>query len=323
MSSNNLNLNISNLYMSLAEFILSKRPTLSAGSVKTYVSTIGSLFRGLFPTETLSSSNIGKLNDPKVTLDWLRDNKTPASRRPFLSALAVIFDNDAFREAMMKDATILKKKVNEQEMTEDMTENWVSQDDIVVRLDELKKETVKQYKSTTPDLQQIQLYIILSLLGAQYIAPRRLKDFTHFKIKNINKETDNYIDKGELVFNAFKTAKFGQQRIPLPKDLKTILTKYIKINPTEYLLFDVNGNQLSAPQLNQRINKIFGSEKSIGVNMLRHSFLTEKFGDSISKKKELANTMEKMGSSIGEAKFYIQDPYDDKTKGANGPKGPV
>ena len=107
MSSNNLNLNISNLYMSLAEFILSKRPTLSAGSVKTYVSTIGSLFRGLFPTETLSSSNIGKLNDPKVTLDWLRDNKTPASRRPFLSALAVIFDNDAFREAMMKDATIL------------------------------------------------------------------------------------------------------------------------------------------------------------------------------------------------------------------------
>jgi integrase len=309
--------------MSLADFILSKRPTLSAGSVKTYVSTMGSLFRGLFPNEELTVSNIGKLNKPEVTLDWLRDNKTPASRRPFLSALAVIFDNDAFRVAMMKDAEILKKKVNEQEMTEEMTENWVSQNDIVKRLDELKKETLKQYKSATPDLQQIQLYIILALLGGQYIAPRRLKDFTHFKIKNIDKETDNFIDKGELVFNAFKTAKFGQQRVALPKDLKAILTKYIKINPTEYLLFDVNSNQLSASQLNQRLNKIFGSEKSIGVNMLRHSFLTEKFGDSIGKKKELANTMEKMGSSIGEAKYYIQDPYDDKTKGHNGPKGPV
>ena len=304
--------------MSLADFILSKRKSLSAGSVKTYVSTMSSLFRGLFPNEELTVSSISKLNNPKKVLDWLTANKTPASRRPFLSALAVIFDNDEFRAAMMKDAEILKKKVDKQEMTEEMTENWVSQDDIKKRLDELKKETLKQYKSVAPDLQQIQLYIILALIGGQYIAPRRLKDFTHFKIKNINKETDNFIEKNELVFNAFKTAKFGQQRVPLPKDLKAILTKYIKINPTDFLLFDVNGNQLSAPQLNQRLNKIFGSEKSIGVNMMRHSFLTEKYGDGIGKKKELANTMEEMGSSIGEAKFYIQDPYDDKTKGHNG-----
>jgi hypothetical protein len=310
--------------MSLADFILLKRPTLSVGSVKTYVSTMGSLFRGLFPNDELTVSSISKLNNPEKVLDWLRANKTPASRRPFLSALAVIFDNDAFRVAMLEDAEILKKKVDKQEMSEEMTENWVSQNDIKAKLDELKKEALKQYKSATPDLQQIQLYIILALLGAQYIAPRRLKDYTHFKIKNIDKEADNFIDnpKGELVFNAFKTAKFGQQRIDLPKDLKAILTKYIKINPTEYLLFDVNFSQLSSSQLNQRINKIFGATKSVGVNMLRHSFLTEKFGDSIGKKKELASTMENMGSSIGEAKFYIQNPYDDKTKGANGPPGP-
>jgi len=308
--------------MSLADFILLKRPTLSAGSVKTYVSTMKSLFKGLFPNDELTVSSISKLNEPKKVLDWLRDNKTPASRRPFLSALAVIFDNDAFRVAMMEDAEILKKKVDKQVMTEEMTENWQSQDDIKAKLDELKKEALKQYKSATPDLQQIQLYIILALLGAQYIAPRRLKDYTHFKIKNIDKEADNFIEKNELVFNAFKTAKFGQQRIDLPKDLKAILTKYIKINPTEYLLFDVNFSQLSSPQLNQRINKIFGATKSVGVNMLRHSFLTEKFGDSIGKKKELASTMEEMGSSIGEAKYYVQSPYDDKTKGHNGPPGP-
>ena len=57
--------------------------------------------------------------------------------------------------------------------------------------------------------------------------------------------------------------------------------------------------------------------------MMRHSFLTEKYGDGIAKKKELASDMKEMGSSIGEAKFYIQSPYDDKTKGHNGPKGPV
>jgi integrase len=308
--------------MSLADFILDKRPTLSNGSIKTYVSTMGSLFRGLFPNEELTVSNISKLNNPKATLEWLRANKTPASRKPFLSALAVIFNENAFREAMLLDAKELKKEVDKQEMTEEMTENWVSQADIVKRLAELKKEANAIYKSANPDLQQLQLYIILVLLGSQYICPRRLKDYTDFKIKNINKEEDNYIEKNELVFNSFKTAKFGQQRIPLPKDLKAILTKYIKINPTDFLLFDVNGNQLSSPQLNQRINKIFGATKSVGANMLRHSFLSEKYADGISKKKELVSDMENMGSSIAEAKFYIQEPFS-KTKGHNGAKGPV
>jgi len=294
--------------MSLANFILEKRPTLSAGSVKTYISTMKSLFKGLFPTDELTVSNIGKLDNPKKTIDWLLANKSPASRRPFLSALAVIFNNAAYRAAMMADATILKKQVDKQEMTEQMSDNWQDQTDIKAKLDELKNEANNYYKSATPDLQTIQLYIILALSGGQYIAPRRLKDYTNFKIKNIDKESDNFIDKNELVFNAFKTAKFGQQRIVLPKDLKAILTKWIKINPTDYLLFDTNQNQLSAPQLNQRINKIFGTETGSSVNLMRHSFLTEKYGDSIGKKKELASDMKQMGSSIAEAKYYIQEP---------------
>ena len=306
--------------MSLADFILSKRPTLSAGSIKTYVSTVGSLFRGLYPDETLSVSNISKLDNPKKVLDWLRANKTPASRKPFLSALAVIFNNEAYREAMLTDAKVLKKDLDKQEMTPEMAENWVSQDDIKKRLDELKKDAFKQYHSAAPDLQQIQQYIILCLLGSQYIQPRRAKDYTDFKIKNVSKETDNYIEKGEMVFNSFKTAKTaGQQRIEIPKQLKTILNKWIKVNPTEYLLFDVNGSQLSSPQLNQRINKIFGSSTGVGINMMRHSFLTEKYADGIQKKKELVKDMTAMGTSIAEAKFYIQD---DPSKGHNGPPGP-
>jgi integrase len=304
----------------LTEFFLSKRPTLSAGSIKTYVSTVGSLFRGLYPTETLTVSTIGKLNDEKKVIDWLKANKTPASRKPFLSALAVIFNNEAYREAMLQDAKILKKDLDKQLMTPEMAENWISQDDIKKRLDELKKDAFKQYHSASPDLQQIQQYIILCLLGSQYIQPRRAKDYTDFKIKNINKESDNYIEKGEMVFNSFKTVKTaGQQRIEIPKQLKTILNKWIKVNPTEYLLFDVNGSQLSSPQLNQRINKIFGSSTGVGVNMMRHSFLTEKYADGIQKKKELVKDLNAMGTSIAEAKFYIQD---DPSKGHNGPPGP-
>jgi hypothetical protein len=51
--------------------------------------------------------------------------------------------------------------------------------------------------------------------------------------------------------------------------------------------------------------------------MMRHSFLTEKYGDGIIKKKELVADMTAMGSSLAEAPFYIEE-----RKGHNGPKGP-
>jgi integrase len=296
------------------------RPDLSAGSTKTYASTVGSLFKAMFPSDTLTHTTITKLNNDEDVLKFLLANKSEVGRKPVLSALTVLFDNNVYRQQMLFDAKAIKKDTNKQVMSETTEENWVSQEEIVNVLKGLKKSADAIYKAkdfSNANLQQIQLYIILTLLGAQYICPRRAKDYTDFKIKNISKEADNFIEKNELVFNSFKTAKFGQQRVPLPKDLKAILVKWIKINPTEYLLFDINGSQLSSPQLNQRLNKIFGSTSGKSVNMMRHSFLTEKYGDGIIKKKELVADMTAMGSSIAEAPFYIEE-----RKGHNGPKGP-
>jgi hypothetical protein len=310
----NLFLIQTNIYMSdIKELFRQKRPELSDGSLRTYASSISNLSK---------ASGIEDLNNDKAVLKYLLEHKSEVGRKPVLSALVVLFNNDAYRQQMLVDAKAIKKEVMKQEMSEATEENWVSQVEIASTLKDLKKTADAIYKAKTfssEDLQQLQQYIILCLLGSQYIVPRRAKDYTDFKVKNINKETDNYIDnpKGELVFNSFKTAKFGQQRVELPKALKSILTKWIKINPTDYLLFDINFNQLNSTQLNQRLNKIFGSTKSKGVNMMRHSFLTEKYGDGIQKKKDLVADLKAMGSSISEAPFYIES-----TKGHNGPKGP-
>jgi hypothetical protein len=139
-----------------------------------------------------------------------------------------------------------------------------------------------------------------------YIPPRRNLDYTEMKIKNINKDIDNYLDKNSLVFNTYKTSKFyGEQRIEIPKELKSILTKWIKINDSEYLLFDINGSKLTSVKLTQRLNKIFG--KHAGANLLRHLFLTEKFGDTIKKNNEIAESMEEMGSSASQLKVYVKN----------------
>jgi integrase len=155
------------------------------------------------------------------------------------------------------------------------------------------------------DLQEIENYIIICLLGGIYIPPRRSKDYVDFKISNIDKDKDNYFDGNYFIFNSYKTAKtYGQQKVEVPKELKTILKKWIKSNPSEYLLFDSQLNKLSNVKLNQRLVKIFG--KKAGVNQLRHTYLSEKYGDLIDTKSNLAKDMSDMGSSTSQETTYIK-----------------
>jgi len=72
------------------------------------------------------------------------------------------------------------------------------------------------------------------------------------------------------------------------------------------LLFDKNMSPLTNVKLNQRLNKIFDGKK-VGVNGLRHSVLTDKFGDTIAKKKEVDKVMTDMGSSSAMLDTYVKN----------------
>jgi integrase len=142
-------------------------------------------------------------------------------------------------------------------------------------------------------------------LGGIYIPPRRSKDFVDFKIKNIT-ENDNFLDGKNMVFNSYKTSKtYGQQIVPIDNVLLKIIKKWISVNPTDYLLFDAHFNPLSSVKLNQRLNKIF-SDKKVGVNQLRHTYLTNKFGHTVGQKNEVKDTMADMGSSVGMLETYVK-----------------
>lgn len=290
--------------MDFKEFIKSKRETLSESSLKTYASILKSLYKKVFGDVEMDYE---KFSEVEPIIEYLKDipfNK----RKTVLSALVVITGLPQYRELMMADVTEYNADIEKQEPTEAQEENWVLPADIDDKLAESQKTATQLYKkgSLTPaDLQNIQNYIILVLLGGKYFPVRRAKDFTDFKIKNIT-DKDNYIQGNEMVFNSYKTAfAYGQQREKIPIKLKNILKKWIEVNPTDYLLFDVNMNPLTSVKLNQRLNKIFG--KKVGVNILRHSSLTDKFGDTIQQKKDIAETMASMGSSPSMLTTYVKD----------------
>ena len=142
MSSNNLFLIQTNIYMTditnIKEVFRSKRPELSEGSLRTYASSISNLSK---------ASGIEDLNNDKIVLKYLLANKSEVGRKPVLSALVVLFNNDAYRQQMLVDAKAIKKEVMKQEMSEATEENWVSQVEIASTLKQLKKTADAIYKT--------------------------------------------------------------------------------------------------------------------------------------------------------------------------------
>jgi len=290
----------------IINLIKEKRPKLSSSSINTYTSLLENIYNKTYPNDKVL--HIEKFNNSKDILDML-SNVNYRTRKTILSSLYIITENEEYKKHMLEDIKDYNKEIGKQEKDDKQKESWVDTDEIKNIFSELENEAKYLYKKKNPsdrDLQNIQQYIIISLLGGVFIPPRRSKDFVDFKIKNINKDKDNYILGDKLFFNSYKTSKFyGQQSVDIPKELNKILKKWITKNPTEYLFFDSNENKLSNVKLNQRLNKIFEGKK-VGVNQLRHSYLTDKYQDTIESNKELKNDFKQMGSSVLQFETYIK-----------------
>lgn len=283
--------------------IKNNKPDISDSSIKTYSSILKNLYLKIFND---SDIDISKFDETDKILDYLK-TMTPNRRKTVLSSLVVITDNKAYRDLMLKDINQYNEDISHQDKTEAQKASWVEKEEVENILNELRDNAELLYKKKVlkiQDIQQIQNYIIMCLLSGYYIAPRRSKDYVDFKIKNIS-ETDNYLTKLSMIFNSYKTSKtYGQQIIPINIQLKNILLKWIKVNPTEYLLFDSKFNKLSSVKLNQRINALFG--KKVSVNQLRHTFLTSKYASTIKQNQEINDTMKEMGSSAQQLNLYVK-----------------
>lgn len=284
--------------VTITEQLKKNRPCLSDGSLKTYNSVLNSIHDKVYGDKEMELKDYD--NDVKI-LNYLKD-LPPNKRKTILSALFVLTQNQKYRIDMMDDIKNYTDQLKTHEKTPSENENWTTPQDVKNIYNKLRSEANHIYKTKGDvemnEIQKIQDLIIVCLCAGLFIPPRRSLDWCLMKIKPpINVDQDNYIVLNEFVFNTYKTSKYyNQQRVSIPKELKTIITKWIKINPTNYLLFDKNLNPLTSVKLNQRLNKIF--DGSVGVNMLRKSYLTGKYGDHLNNKKEMEKTAENMGTSI-------------------------
>lgn len=293
------------------KFIKSQRPKLSENSIRTYSSMLGNLYMQIEGKKEVDKdiTHFFFKNVKKVitTLKDLNVNR----RKTLLAGLVVLCDGEdekaceQYRKEMLDVANNYKKNEQDQKMTETQRENWVTQDDVKKLYAQLDKECrpyLSREKLSLGELNRLQNFIILSLYVLQ--APRRLQDYTEFKLRNIDEEKDNYISKNKLIFNTYKTAKkYGREEVDLNPKLKFILNKWKNLNDSDYLLVGVTGKKFSQSQLQQRLASIFG--KPVSVNILRHSYLTEKYKD-IPLLTEMTNTAKEMGHSVQQALEYVK-----------------
>ena len=284
------------------EEIMKQRPHLNPSSVKTYTSILFNLHKKLEP----ENEDMKFFDDDEKIIESL-SSKTPQTRKTVLAALFILTNNKAYNELMLSDCKHTNDLYKTQKKSKKEEDGWVSIEQIQQIYDNLFEKVNAMFsKELLADYQTINNFILLGCLGGvSGISPRRSQDYTEMKIKNYDTKTDNYYKAGKFYFNIYKTSKdYGEVII----DVKTkapefykILNKWVKYNPTDYLLFSSNKQKLTSSQITRMLNKIFG--KNTSVDLIRHIYLTEKFGKI---QDEMESTAKDMSHSSAMQALYIK-----------------
>ena len=295
--------------MDLKKLLREKRPNVSDATIRTYASLLKNMFYKAHAKET--EFDPAWFKHSEQVLDTLKD-KTPQTRKTNLASIVVLLDGkdcEDYVTIMNKDADTTKEQYMKQEKTEKQKVNWLDYPQVVelwtARFEKMKPILNSKTALDAHQSKQIVQFMILTLTSGIYFPPRR-SEWISMKVRNFDKDKDNYIDlkKSQFVFNQYKTAKtMKQEVVAYPKDFKLILNKYLKHINNDYLIFNTQGNQLTNVQLTQQLNTIFG--KNISTSMLRHIYLSHKF-ESMPSLKELTDTANSLGHSVETMMEYIK-----------------
>ena len=308
---------------------------LAESSADLYLKLLFNL-NGKAPFNNLSFlKNTETLNN---TINNYAENTKRNYYSAILNALKPLKDKASYKKTYKYWSDVMAEKTKEhrenkddQKKSDRQKENWVEWSEVEKKASEMKADTADAGKKkviTPQDYDKLLSYLVLSLYVL--IPPRRNQDYLDmYVVKKWSDDMEkdkNYLDLDgkQFVFNIFKTAKkVGQQKVAIPNELMEIVNIFIKHHPglkgnkkkaqVVKFLVSSDGSPLTAVNAITRIlNRIFG--KKVGSSMLRHIYLSHKYGDKLEEMKEDA---EAMAHSLGQQKEYIKVddlPYDEMEK---------
>lgn len=266
---------------------------LSAGSVKMYLIKL----RLLNGNKAFTSLTFLKDNKKiKMELDKIENENT---RKSYIASIVSVLNNTdnktyktvkTYYKALLEDTKMDKK--DDSEKYKDMME-W--------------NDVLDKYKEMTDDLDKSPKKLTDHLILSFYVLmpPRRNDDYYLMKL-DTDKKTDeafNYYrpKTSEFIFNQYKTKKtYGTDSITINSQLKKVIDNYVKemeLKDDDFLLKRSASNMIT-----KTLNRIF--KNNVGASMLRHIYLTSKYGDV---KEEMQKDADMMAHSTTMQKDYIKD----------------
>jgi hypothetical protein len=219
---------------------------------------------------------------------------------------------------LMMDKNKQLADVPSSKMTETQKDNWISWNDVEEKMKQLEtavNKFAKLKEITEAQYNTLLDYVILSLYVL--IEPRRNQDYQKMNIaKGMTELPDKYnyldLDANKFVFNIYKTArKYGKKDIDIPDSLREVLDVYLKFHPlyknkkqsdTPFLVYSSGKPLDKVNSITRILNKVF--EKKVGSSMLRHIFLSDKFGKVSEEQQRVADNM---GHSVSQQRDYIKE----------------
>lgn len=303
-----------------------KKPNLSYQSVRAYITGINVLANSI--NKKLENEKDIIENIEAIT-DILMSFNTNTRKTRIAGLITILNDGEKnsekvekiikdLRKQMYLDLDEIKNKDEKQVLSKSQKENFIPWSEVLEKYNEMKADVAPLLKKDNLNRDQffkLQDFILLSLYVL--IPPRRSQDYTEFKLRNYDTtddSKDNYmlVEKGKafFVFNSYKnSSRLGQQKVQIPVNLKNLILQFSDYNKTDYLLVNRKNEKINQVKVTELLNNIFG--KSISSSMLRHIYLTHKYGDI--DLKEINETTEEMGNSnISRSLAYVSKQHKSK-----------
>jgi len=290
--------------------------------------------------------NLVFLKDIPTILERIDKYKLNTQKSMIASAVAVLklLKLKPYKKITNKYVEIMEKmakeaSINPQEMSLTQKNNWVSWEDVEKTKADLEDKIRPILESKSRKVSPTQFNNLLkNFVLSLYIdiPPRRNQDYLKMVVckneKACNDPKLNYclIDDSKFIFNTYKTSrKYGRQEFSFEdrEDFKRALYAYLRFHPvvkgsssfrfTKFekvpLLVKPSGEAYTAGNSITRIlNSVF-SPKKVSSSMLRHIYLTHKYGDKVD---EMKSDADAMGHSVATQKEYIKDTSDLESLGS-------
>jgi hypothetical protein len=225
----------------------------------------------------LEEANLSIKEEPEKVVMYLQEKYDKYNtRKSFLSAIYSTYEDrttipKVYKDAMGAEFKLQKAKEEAQELTPEQDANYLPWNEIMKVQKTLENKKDKT-KSEWLEYLVVSLYTLTSPVRSDYGAMKIVKSGKDKSKLNLFVN----IKQPYFLFREYKTADtYGNVKILVPKPLVKVITEWFEyINQIpEYLLGE---NKYTPITLSNYVRNVFKkyTDKSVGINILRHSYLT-------------------------------------------------